>query len=348
MGDRIGTGRQQRTSTGTKAEEQKEEEIMHSFEELQETFATKFKTRHFPEQPASLSDADEYFLELGGKRIRPVLCLMGNELFGEIDADAWHVATAIELFHNFTLIHDDIMDKAPIRRGQPTVHAKFGEVTALLAGDVMLVAAYDYLNRIKVDYLRKINTLFSRTAKEVCEGQQLDMNFESQETVHLDEYIRMIELKTSVLLAASLQMGAILGRAGLGNQEHLYNFGRNLGVAFQVQDDYLDAFGDPQKFGKQPGGDILANKKTFLLIKAKELAGKNQLRELNRLMEENPADKVEKVLDIFHSCGVDKWAFELKEQYMNAALQHLEDTAVLSARKEPLKRLMHFLVQREY
>lgn len=321
---------------------------MHSFEELSEQFAGKFNKRLFPEQPASLYDADEYFLGLGGKRIRPVMCLMGNELFGDIDPDAWEVAIAVELFHNFTLIHDDIMDKAPLRRSKPTVHAKFGDATALLAGDVMLVVAYDYLNKINNDYLRRIINLFNKTAKEVCEGQQLDMNFEKQESVGMDEYINMIELKTSVLLAASLKMGAILGRAGSGNQDHIYNFGRNLGVAFQVQDDYLDAFGDPAKFGKQPGGDILANKKTFLLIKALEQANKSQLMELKRLMLENPSDKVEKVLEIFHTCGVDKWAFELKEKYIARAYQHLEEIAVLTARKEPLMRLTEFLVQRDY
>ena len=320
---------------------------MLHFEELTKLFAQKFNTRHFPEQPASLYDADEYFLSLGGKRIRPVLCLMGNELFGDIVPDAWEVATAIELFHNFTLIHDDIMDKAPLRRSKPTVHAKYGEPTALLAGDVMLVVAYEYLDKIKTDYLRRIIYLFNKTAKEVCEGQQLDMNFEKQETVKLEEYLNMIELKTSVLLAASLQMGALLGGAGEGNQQLLNSFGRNLGIAFQVQDDYLDAFGDPAKFGKQPGGDIMANKKTFLMIKAMESCNKSQLKELKRLMTESPDDKVEKVVNLFRECGVDKWAFELKEKYMNAAWENLEEVAVLSSRKEPLKKLAGFLVQRE-
>jgi geranylgeranyl diphosphate synthase, type II len=321
---------------------------MFSFEELSKQFTQHFSVRHFPAEPASLYDADEYFLTLGGKRVRPVLCLMGNELFGNINPDAWHVATAIELFHNFTLIHDDIMDKAPLRRGNVTVHEKYSEPTALLAGDVMLVVAYDYLNKIKIDYLRKLLHLFNRTAKEVCEGQQLDMNFEKQEIVHMDEYIRMIELKTSVLLAASLQMGAILGGSGEGNQQHLYAFGKNLGVAFQVQDDYLDAYGDPEKFGKQVGGDIVSNKKTFLMIKAQEGANKNQLTELKRLMKDNPSDKVEKVLAIFHECGVDQWAFDLKNHYLNVAFQHLEDIAVLSERKLLLKQLAQFLIQREY
>jgi len=321
---------------------------MHSFEYLSIQFAQYFNVRHFPQQPATLYDADEYFLSLGGKRVRPVMCLMGNELFDEISDDAWHVAAAIELFHNFTLIHDDIMDKAPLRRNKPTVHAKYGESTALLAGDVMLVVAYDYLNKIKNDFLHQILHLFNRTAKEVCEGQQLDMDFEKHDVVKMDEYLNMIELKTSVLLAASLQLGAILGGAGQSNQEHLYQFGRNLGIAFQIQDDYLDAFGDPAKFGKQTGGDIMANKKTFLMIKALESADPQQLKELRRLMNENPDDKVTKVLSIFHDCGVDKWAFDLKDKYLNVAFEHLEEMAVVSSRKQPLRELAHFLIQREY
>jgi geranylgeranyl diphosphate synthase, type II len=321
---------------------------MQSFEELSKEFSQRFNIRHFPEQPASLYDADEYFLGLGGKRVRPVMCLMGNELFDNINPDTWHVATAIELFHNFTLIHDDIMDKAPLRRSQPTVHAKYGEPTALLAGDVMLVVAYDYLNRIKITYLQRIIRLFNKTAKEVCEGQQLDMDFEKLESVDLESYINMIRLKTSVLLAASLQMGSILGGASTGNQHHIYAFGQNLGIAFQVQDDYLDAFGDPAKFGKQVGGDIMSNKKTFLMIKALESCKGSQLKELKRLMQENPSDKVERTLALFRECGVDKWATDLKEQYLNNALQHLEDMAVLSTRKEPLQQLALFLVKREH
>lgn len=208
---------------------------------------------------------------------------MGNELFDEIKEDALHVGTAIELFHNFTLIHDDIMDKAPLRRGMETVHTKYGENTALLAGDVMLVTAYEELNKINIEHLQSILLLFNRTAKEVCEGQQMDMDFEKMDNVSLDAYLKMIELKTSVALAASLQTGAILGGAGERNQHLLYDFGRKLGIAFQVQDDYLDAFGDPQKFGKQVGGDILANKKTFLLLHALETATASQQKELKNL-----------------------------------------------------------------
>ncbi len=321
---------------------------MQSFELLSQKFAIYFDKRHFPAEPASLYDPNEYFLKLGGKRIRPVLCLMGNELFDEIKEDAWHVGTAIELFHNFTLIHDDIMDKAPLRRGMETVHTKYGENTALLAGDVMLVTAYEELNKINIEHLHSILLLFNRTAKEVCEGQQMDMDFEKMDNVSLEAYLKMIELKTSVALAASLQTGAILGGSGERNQHLLYDFGRKLGIAFQVQDDYLDAFGDPQKFGKQVGGDILANKKTFLLLHALETATTSQQKELKSLLATAPPDKIEKVLQIFRDCKVDEWALELKNKYLDEAFTHLEDIAVLSKRKEPLQELAHFLVKREH
>ncbi|MFT3933403.1 MAG: polyprenyl synthetase family protein [Chitinophagaceae bacterium] len=321
---------------------------MQSFETLSAIFKEKFEVPHFPKEPATLYDPNNYFLTIGGKRVRPVMCLMGNELFGEIIPDCYQVATAIELFHNFTLIHDDIMDKAPLRRGMQTVHEKYDASTALLAGDVMLVRAYDYLNQISTHYIHQILHLFNKTATEVCEGQQLDMDFEKKETVSMEEYLKMIELKTSVSLAASLQSGAILGGAGEGNQKHLYEFGRNLGIAFQVQDDYLDAFGDPEKFGKKVGGDILANKKTFLMIRALDTAQPAQKNTLLQLMKENPSDKVARVLEIFKACGVDKWAVDLKDKYTNIAFQHLEDIAVVNRRKEPLRQLAEFLVKRDY
>ena len=319
---------------------------MQSFENLSNQFAVHFEKRHFPEQPVSLYGPNEYFIKLGGKRVRPVLCLMGNELFDEINPDAWQVATAIELFHNFTLIHDDIMDRAPLRRGMETVHTKFGENTALLAGDVMLIACYEYLNKINTGYLRRIFNLMNKTAKEVCEGQQLDMDFEARNNVNMDDYIYMIGLKTSVLLAASLKLGAILGGAGERNQQLLYEFGRKLGIAFQVQDDYLDAFGDPGKFGKQLGGDILANKKTFLLIHAFQHS--QEKAELGKLMSEQQEDKVEKVLKIYRNCKADEWAIQLKNKYLDEAIAHLGDIAVLSKRKEPLKEMAQFLIKRDY
>lgn len=321
---------------------------MHSFNELVGIFAEKFNAPHFPSQPANLYEPGIYFLGIAGKRIRPVLCLMGNELFADIHPDAYQVATAIELFHNFTLLHDDIMDKAPLRRGFATVHTKYNENTALLTGDVMLIVAYEYLAKVNPAMLSRIFPLFNRTAREVCEGQQWDMDFETRENVQLEEYIRMIELKTSVLLAASLQMGAILGGASEGNCLHLYEFGRNLGIAFQIQDDYLDAFGDPEKFGKEPGGDIRQNKKTFLLLHALEVAAPEQKAELLRLMEENPTDKVEKVLTIFKACNVDSWARTLKQSYLEKAHKELEAVAVTATRKKELLELADFLVAREH
>lgn len=321
---------------------------MQSFELLSQKFSLNFDKPHFPPEPSSLYSPNEYFLRSGGKRIRPVLCLMGNELFDEINPDAWEVATAIELFHNFTLIHDDIMDKAPLRRGEETVHEKFGANTALLAGDVMLVAAYDCLNRVNLSYIHSIIGLFNKTASQVCEGQQLDMDFEKKEQVCLDDYLHMIELKTSVLLAASLKMGSILGGASQRNQNLLYEFGRKLGIAFQIQDDYLDAFGDPKKFGKQPGGDIKANKKTFLLVQALTIASNDQKKELKKLMNGDAKDKTEKVLQVFHDCKVNEWALQLKNKYLDEAFAHLEDVAVLSKRKEALKEMAKFLVQREH
>ena len=320
---------------------------MQSFEQLLKQFEEYFNKRHFPAEPASLYDASQHILSIGGKRVRPVCVLMGNELFDAIKPDAWQVATAIELFHNFSLIHDDIMDEAPLRRGKQTVHAIHGVNTAILAGDVTLTMAYDYLNKVQGD-VKPILSLFNKTALEVSEGQQMDMDFEKRASVHLDEYVRMIELKTSVLLAASLKLGAMIGGASVGNTDHIYEFGRNLGIAFQIQDDYLDCFGDPAKFGKQVGGDIKANKKTFLMIHALESASATQQQQLVELMQTNPADKVEQVISIFKSAGVDAWAMELKNQYIEKAMQHLEDIAVLSKRKEPLQQLAHFLVQREY
>jgi geranylgeranyl diphosphate synthase type II len=239
------------------------------------------------------------------------------------------------------------MDKAPLRRGKPTVHAVHGEPTALLGGDVMMVVAYDYLNKIQPHYLNKVIALFNKTAKEVCEGQQYDMDFEKMQNVSLAEYIKMIELKTSVLLAASLQLGSIVGGASDGNQQHLYEFGRNLGIAFQIQDDYLDAFGDPDKFGKQVGGDIQSNKKTFLMIHALETANNQLRKELVEAMETNPTNKVEIVLNIFRACGIDSWASALKEQYLQTALKHLDEIAVSKSRKSSLETLAHYLISRD-
>jgi geranylgeranyl diphosphate synthase type II len=320
---------------------------MQTFEQLSTQFTEYFNQDHFPQEPVTLYTPNRYFLQLGGKRVRPVACLMGNELFDNIVPDAWKVATAIELFHNFTLVHDDIMDRAPLRRGMATVHQKFGESTALLAGDVMLVAAYEYLRKISAAFLVPVLGLFNKTAREVCEGQQLDMDFEQRDDVGMEEYEHMISLKTSVLMGASLKLGAILGGASKRNQDLIFEFGRKIGLAFQVQDDYLDAFGDPGKFGKQVGGDIKANKKTFLLIHALHTASAAQREGLQHLMLSNSDTKVDEVLKIFRQSGVDQWARELQQNYLQQALQHLEDVAVTSSRKEPLRELALILINRE-
>jgi len=321
---------------------------MQAFEAVSRRFQDHFSSLDFPQEPKTLYEPAGYFLSMGGKRIRPVLCLMASELYGQIQEDAFHVATAIELFHNFSLIHDDIMDKAPLRRGMTTLHNRYGEPTALLTGDVMLVLSYDYLGRIRPAHLKGIFKEFSACARMVCEGQQLDMDFESQQEVRFEDYIRMIELKTSVLLAASLKMGAIVAEAHPDDQKNLYEFGKNLGIAFQIQDDYLDAFGDPEKFGKQVGGDIIANKKTFLLIRALDTASPAQRDELRLLLSGSVPDKVERVVGIFRNCGVDTWANDLKEKYMQVAGLHLTEVGVPEEKKLPLNNLMEFLFQRDH
>jgi len=319
---------------------------MLSFQTLSERFNQGFDTKHFPASPATLYEPGEYFLQIGGKRIRPVLCLLGNELFSEIHEDAYQVARAIELFHNFTLVHDDMMDEASLRRGKQTVHTKYDYNTALLVGDVMIIRAYEFLQQIQPSYLPKILQLFNRTAREVCEGQQLDMDYAKMETVDMDQYIEMITLKTSVLLAASLESGAIIGGASENNCRQLYEFGKKIGIAFQIQDDYLDAFGDAAVFGKEAGGDIKQNKKTFLLLHALTVANKEQKTELEALLKSNSEDKVEKVLAIFKACGVDAWAEDLKAKYLKEAFEHLEAIAVVSNRKQPLIELANYLMNR--
>ena len=327
---------------------------MYSFTELTNLFCQKFSHPQFPSQPAGLYEPASYFLGIGGKRIRPVACLMGNELFGEIHEDSWRIATAIELFHNFTLMHDDIMDKASLRRGQPTVHMRNGENTAILSGDVMLVQAYSQLEGISGDYMHWILKLFNQTAREVCEGQQYDMDYESLDIVSLEDYIQMIKLKTAVLLAASLKMGAIVGGATRHNCDRLYGFGKNLGIAFQLQDDFLDCFGDPEKFGKQVGGDILRNKKTCLLISARKMAtglDKEKLEGLLAFQPETQSEeqiKINGVLDIYRKSGVEASCLELIQFYATKAMEHLEQIVVVSSRKQPLQDLANYLLHREY
>jgi geranylgeranyl diphosphate synthase type II len=293
--------------------------IVKRFQELSQQFSVYFDKNHFPDQPETLYGAASYMLGDGGKRIRPVLCLMGNELFVPITPDTWKIAVGLELFHNFTLIHDDIMDKAPLRRGKATVHVKYNESTALLAGDVLLMRTYEYLNEAKLNHVQHLIRILNKTGREICEGQQMDMDFERTISISPDQYMQMIELKTAVFLAASLQMGAIMAGAKDADQEHIYAFGKNLGLAFQVQDDYLDSFGNPEKFGKQKGGDILANKKTFLLVHALENAGSPEKQIIEDLILSAGDDKVEKMIQLFRISGADQSAEAAKQHYMTMA-----------------------------
>jgi geranylgeranyl diphosphate synthase type II len=271
---------------------------------------------------------------------------MANELFDDITEDAWHAAAAIELFHNFTLVHDDIMDKAPLRRGQPTLHAKFGLTSGILCGDVMCIYAYRELAKVKRG-LQSVSELFSATAIEVCEGQQLDMDYEQRNDVTLDEYINMITLKTSVLLACSLKVGAITGGSMGNNGDKLYAFGKNMGIAFQLQDDYLDAFGHTHKLGKQQGGDIIANKKTYLLLKALENADATESKAIHELLNRNDDGKVAAMLDLFKKTGADVACRDAVAAYSQKAFDCLEDVAVPSKRKQPLFELAKYLLMRE-
>lgn len=320
---------------------------MHSFTQLVTRFEERFmQALPFPQQPATVYEPCRYLLQIGGKRVRPVVCLMANELFTDINEDAWHAAKGVELFHNFTLIHDDIMDKAPLRRGMPTIHAKYGLTAGILCGDIMGIYAYAELGQINTA-LQPTLQLFNKTAIEVCEGQQMDMDFEQRNDVTLEEYIHMITLKTSVLLACSLKMGALAAGALGDSANKLYEFGKNMGIAFQLQDDYLDAFGDPDKVGKQPGGDILASKKTFLLVKALQNADVTQRADIEALLAGNDADKVERMLRLFTATGATAECREAVARYSEMAFNCLEEVAIPSKRKEPLLELAKMLLMRD-
>lgn len=319
---------------------------MHSFTQLVPLFEERINQLSIPASPQNLYEPFTYFLKLGGKRVRPVLCLMANELFGPITEDAWHAGLAVELFHNFTLVHDDIMDKAPLRRGMPTIHERNGLTAGILCGDVINIFAYEQLAKVK-EHLPQVLSLFNRTAIEVCEGQQIDMDFEAREDVKIEEYIQMITYKTSVLLACSLKMGALLGGSTEGNANKLYEFGKNLGIAFQLQDDYLDAFGETEKLGKQNGGDIKANKKTYLLLKAMENANPLQLTAIQALMKRDDETKVPAMLQLYQNTGADTACREAVAHYSQLAFDCLEEVAVMSARKEPLRQLAAYLLQRD-
>jgi geranylgeranyl diphosphate synthase type II len=300
-------------------------------------------------KPAELYDPENYILSLGGKRLRPLLALIACDLFDRAPEKALDSALCVELFHNFSLIHDDILDAAPLRRNQATVHTKWNTNIAILSGDVMLVKAFDVLNKYPEKEFKPLSTLFSKTAIEVCEGQQLDMNFENAEEVTVDDYINMITLKTAVLLGCSLKMGAINAGAAESDQQNIYEFGKHLGIAFQLLDDVLDAYAETPEFGKQIGGDIISNKKTFLLLKSFELASDRQRKELQRLLglaKEFTTEKVNGVKAMFDELGVKELCIEKANQHTKFAIGHLDSLPVNESKKELLKQFSFDLLKR--
>ena len=322
---------------------------MHSIEQLQHLVNKAIADTKYTEQPEELYEPISYLMQLGGKRMRPVLVLIATEMFDGLVLKALDAAIGIELFHNFTLMHDDIMDKAPLRRGKPTVHAKWNESAAILSGDVMFVEAYKLMIKVDDSILREVLAIFSDTASGVCQGQQADMNFEKRDDVSLPEYLEMIRQKTAVLLAGSMQIGALIGGAVPDQANLLYEFGENLGLAFQLQDDILDVYGNPEKFGKQVGGDILSNKKTFMLIKAKELATGNTKSEIDQWLNrsDDPFAKVEAITSIYNLLEVRKLAEIEMEEYVNKALRALELISVDRSKKDLLRGFAEQLLIRE-
>ena len=292
-----------------------------------------------------------YILKLGGKRLRPLLALMGYHVFADDFRQALPVAMAVELFHNFSLIHDDIMDEAPLRRGNPTVHSRFGLNSGILSGDVMLIYAQQYLlDAGDATLSARLLKSFNRCAIQVCEGQQWDVDFERMSEVSIPQYLHMIEYKTAVLLACSLEMGAMTAGASDSDLHHLYEFGRKLGIAFQLQDDLLDTFGDAGKFGKKTGGDIVQNKKTFLILKALELADANARTNLLRLMNTPTADEPSKIREVTHmlqQLEVPLLAKEERNLYHQQAIGHLDQVAAPEVRKSTLYQLAEFLLDRD-
>ncbi|MBP7821784.1 MAG: polyprenyl synthetase family protein [Saprospiraceae bacterium] len=324
---------------------------MHSYQELLHKYLDYQNAEAPTYKPTSLYEPVRYILSLGGKRIRPVATMMSYELYKDDVHNVLPIALSVETFHNFTLVHDDIMDDAPLRRGMSTVHSKWNINTGILSGDVMLILAYEKLLSYPDAHCKALIACLTKAAREVCEGQQLDIDFENTFDVSIDDYIEMISLKTSVLLAASLQMGAIAADASLDDQLHLYEFGKNIGIAFQLQDDYLDTFGDPNKIGKRIGGDIIQNKKTFLIIKALSEASSTQRSELLHLYSKNhnltDGEKVNAVVSILNDLNIPHHFNQYKYMFLEKAFANLEALTVESERKKPLIKLANELIIRE-
>ncbi|MDR5591566.1 polyprenyl synthetase family protein [Christiangramia sp. SM2212] len=323
---------------------------MHAISQYREAIIDYLHEKIRVKEPANLYEPMVYILEQSGKRLRPVLVLMATEIFDCNYKKALDAALAIEVFHNFSLVHDDIMDDAPLRRGKETVHEKWDINTGILSGDAMLINAYQLFENYEGDTFKELSSLFTKTAIEVCEGQQYDIDFETRDNVSIDDYLKMIEYKTAVLVGASLQMGAIVAQTSKECKEAIYQYGRLLGIAFQLQDDYLDAFGDPETFGKQPGGDIIENKKTFLYLKTLELASKSEALQLEHLYTISPAEnsgKIEAVKSLFESSGAAELTRKEIENYTDKAFQILDKIQLSDEKKEPLRKFGEMLMERQ-
>ena len=322
---------------------------MLSLEKYQDAFVTYLEKYVTTKEPKNLYEPINYILGLGGKRLRPVLTLMTAEIFNCSYEKALNAALSIEVFHNFSLVHDDIMDDAPLRRGKETVHEKWDINTGILSGDAMLIMAYQLFENYDANTFQKLAKLFSKTALEVCEGQQYDVDFETRNDVTIAEYLKMIEYKTAVLVGAAMKMGAIVADASVEDQNNVYEFGRNLGIAFQLQDDYLDAFGDPNTFGKQVGGDIIENKKTYLYLKALEFCNDTDKLELQKLFASNPEDiatKIEITKQLFVSSGSAEATKKAIENYTNKAFLVLNTLKISEEKKALLKAFGNSLMNR--
>ena len=320
-------------------------DILH----YQKEFLSYLESKEWVREPKNLYEPIDYILQLGGKRMRPILTLMAADIFSGEFKKALPAALAVEVFHNFTLVHDDIMDDAPLRRGKETVHEKWDTSTGILSGDAMLILAYQYFENYEPEVFQKLAKLFSKTALEVCDGQQLDVDFETRKNVSIDEYMNMIRLKTSVLVAAALKMGAIVANTNDENADLIYDFGLNLGLAFQLQDDYLDTFGDPETFGKQVGGDIIENKKTFLYLKALEVADKETAKKLKYFYKRKRKDntiKVTEVTRIFQIFDIPLLISEEIKNYTQKAFDTLDKMSISQENKDKLKNFGTWLMNR--
>lgn len=326
---------------------------VHTLKSLQTAFSAlleKETARIAASQPANLYLPIQYTFDMGGKRLRPIMVLMACDLFGGKIENAMYAALGIETFHNFTLLHDDIMDRSSLRRNRKTVHKKYNENIAILSGDTMSNLAYQYLLKTESPALREIMTLFAKTAIEVCEGQQLDMDYENSMSVSIDDYLKMIRLKTAVLIACSLKTGALIGQASSQDADHLYEFGIQLGMAFQLKDDLLDVYSDQESFGKKTGGDIVSNKKTFLLLKSLELASPEQAREIRHWItakDFNPDEKVAAVKKIYSEINIRQITVEAMAGYHQKAVDELDQVAIDANRKDELLVLAKRIMNRE-